>query len=241
MPRHQRLGRGAVLLTVLTAALGGLLTTFVLPGVSAATLGTLTSSSLMARTLVAPAITDPFPGKPGSSLAGQLDRLGDAWTVSGGTIVVAPANGVRAKTSGTVYATVPAPGTVNAQVSGDVHLTGTYASFGVLIMAAPSGRPAVTATYTMGWGGRIRLQQVSATGTRTTWAGVTHVGIPTVGFQLTLTYLSGVLTAYVNGVPKVTYTVPVADRAAVEANTGSGFAAFGDHVTTFDNFQAHPR
>ena len=204
----------------------------------------VTSATLMARSYATGAITSSFTSTSGAALSATTDACDQRWSVLPASPVNAMAitstGSVAATISGVVTATVPVCGHtgVNAEVAGDLRTTGGGSSFGVLLHAAPGGRPATAAVFSSGI---VTIQRISATGTVSSWSPTASVNNSNGARYLRLAYVDGVYTVFVNNASVLSYTATAAQRTEAEQNRSVGIVAISDTRTTFDNFQGYPR
>jgi hypothetical protein len=206
-------------------------------GASAASLGGLRSSTLFAQKPSTSAISDSFSYASGTKLNGMTSPTGGLWTVTGGSLVVTSTASVRGETTATAYGTVPFS-SCNTQIGVDIRSSGS-STFGLLINAHATGTPSTAVLYNNSGAGTITLARVSATGVRTPWASVTQIGGGNVVRVLSVRYFDGVYTVRFDNAVVLTFTVPTADRTAVQANCNVGIMVDSDTKSTFDNFQAY--
>ena len=167
----------------------------------------------------------------------MVSPTGGVWTVTGRSFVVTSTGSVRGETTGTVYGTVPFP-YCNTQIGVDIRSSGN-STFGLLINAHASGTPATAVLYNNSGAGTVTLARVSSTGVRTAWASVTQVGGGNTVRFLTVRYFDGVYTVRFDNAVVLTFTVPAADRTAVQAHCNVGIMVDSDTKSSFDNFQAY--
>lgn len=210
---------------------------------SAATLGGLRSATLATQAYAGAGTFDSFDYPVGTELANVTDKCGNQWQVRGGVFTITSAGTAISGTSNAlVTATVPVCGESGDGMDVSVDMLSVGSSlFGLLLHADVGGRPATMVTYTNAGSGTVQLWKVRPDGTRTELAVTKQTGGGNMNRTLRTSYHGGVYQVFLNERLVMSYTVPPAERPALEARTQVGLAAAGDTRSTFDNFQAWPR
>lgn len=204
---------------------------------SMSSLGGLRVSDLLALRQVPVAnvysLSDDFTGAGTTNLAGRALATGQSWTVNAGTWSVTSGTARTSNTNTSHAATVP---WVNRASRLSISLvTSNVGSIGLLMHAAGGNTATVLRVNSNGVTELGRLTSGVFTQWATTDVGATGDGAWTLAYSAgtyTVTYQSGAVAA-------LSYTVPTADRAALEANTLIGlYGSRGGNNFRFDNFAA---
>ena len=223
-------------------AAAALLVSALVGAAHAATLGTVTSSTMQVASFTTGAFLDEFTAPAGGSLAARTDTCGDRWAVTGGAFTTTGSGAVVASGTAKVTATVPLCGhqpSADALVGANMRNTGP-GTFGLLMHAAADGSPAVALTYSTA-DGTVRLTRFDGTGASTELAAASRQPTSSGNRYLTLAYAGGTYTARVNGSVVLTATVAGTVRTTLEQNRQVGLVAVADSKTTFANFHGYAR
>lgn len=206
---------------------------------SASTLGGVSSKSLFARNVVAPAVVprmrvaDSFTS--GTFVSGRVPQSvrysSSTWTVVAGNwsiaagVAVPQANGTRIAIYGVDTANVLAAVTLNRQTGFDA---------GLIVRSNPAGTTYLLAEFKNGAGGSVNLRKI-VTGTATTIASATNLGnlnviplrVETSGAQVTVRY---------NSASVISYTLTAAEQTIFGGLTSVGIWVNNATSETFDDF-----